>query len=110
MKNPVFLLIVFVLAIATAYAISQEPASQHQTPQYPARQNTDQQVGPASGVGDPLAVAPAPQVQSEIQSAIGRQPGLNGKTIQVKVDDDTIELSGTVERGKDKVTIYRLAE
>src|SRR5579884_4170494 len=107
MKNPVFLMIAFVLALATAYAISQDTSSQRPVSTTQQSATSHAAISPST---DPLAVTPANQVQSEIENAMRRQSGLHAQAIQVKVDDETIELSGTVDSGKDKVTIYRLAE
>ena len=98
-NSPLFLLVVFVLALATAYAFSQE----HPHPAPAALSSSD-------GANDPLAIVPAEQVQSEIENAVHREPGLSADRIDVKVSDDTIEISGTVNSGKEKVAAYRLAE
>lgn len=96
-NSPLFLLIVFVLAIAVAYTFSQERPAQANSA--PVQVNGD----------DPLALAPAAQVQREVEDAL-RHQGLSAEQVGVNVSDDAIELSGSVANAKDKIAAYRLAE
>src|SRR5579872_4645497 len=108
-NSPLFLLIVFVLAIATAYAFSQEQPKATDATLSTSTSN-DHSSSVDSNASDPLAIVPAAQVQSEIENAVRRDAGLNAEHVAIRVNDDTIELSGTVNSGKEKVAIYRLAE
>jgi|SRR5579883_2261182 len=115
-NSPVFLLALFVLAIATAYLFSQENDKPGATNISITKSGSNADAAAdsisqsQSQSNDPLAIVPAGQVQSEIENAIRREPGMHADAVAIKVSDDTIELSGNVNSGKEKLAIYRLAE
>jgi len=49
-------------------------------------------------------------LQGRIQQALGNEPTLSSSHVSVHVNDNMIELSGTVASGKDKLTADRIAE
>jgi hypothetical protein len=107
MNKNVALLLVFALALATAYAISQNPPAAGAI-------TTQDQPKSAPSSGDlslaPLAVIPAAQVQESLENALRHEPGLKETAIHVDVNEETIDLSGTVNSSKDKLAVHRLAE
>ena len=48
-------------------------------------------------------------VQEQIKTALHNEPTLHNDTVNVNVTDSTIELSGTVQTGKEKQTARRIA-
>jgi osmotically-inducible protein OsmY len=48
-------------------------------------------------------------LQSQIQNAIQNEPTLKNDTVNVRVNDSIIELSGNTQTGKEKETAYRIA-
>jgi hypothetical protein len=55
--------------------------------------------------------APAdPDLESQIQNALSKEPTLTGNSTHVTVSGDTIELAGTVGTNKEKVTATRIVQ
>ena len=48
-------------------------------------------------------------LQSQIQNALQNEPTLHNDSLSVNVTDNTIELGGTVQSGKEKQTAHRIA-
>lgn len=58
----------------------------------------------AAGVTDSATL------KGQLESAFQAEPTLTGSNIQVSVSDTTVELSGSVPSGKEKVTAKRIAQ
>jgi len=56
-----------------------------------------------------LSITNASALQGEIQTALQNEPTLRGDSVNVSVNDSTIELSGTVQTGKERETANRIA-
>ena len=61
---------------------------------------------PASGIN---VVADA-DLQSQIQTALSKEPTLTGDSAHVTVSGDTVELAGTVSTNKEKITATRIVQ
>jgi hypothetical protein len=48
-------------------------------------------------------------LQSQIQNALQNEPTLHNDSLSVNVTDNTIELGGAVQTGKEKQTAHRIA-
>lgn len=48
-------------------------------------------------------------LQSQIQNALQNEPTLRNNSLSVNVTDNTIELGGAVQNGKEKQTAHRIA-
>jgi osmotically-inducible protein OsmY len=77
-------------------SVNQTPSSTEQTP------SSGQQPGTTAAAGG--------DIQMQIQNALQKEPTLSNDNISVNVTDDTIELSGTVNSGKEKQTAKRIAQ
>ncbi len=58
----------------------------------------------AAGVTDSATL------KGQLESAFQAEPTLTGSNIQVNVSDTTVELTGTVPTGKEKITAKRIAQ
>jgi len=123
MRKTVYLL-VFVLALALAYAASQTSGSS-QAPTQSQPPSTTNQTAPSTTV--PTGTTPTtPEVQTgpsttstpttggelqgQIQNALKNEPTLANDTINVSVADNEIDLGGTVATGKEKLTAKRIVQ
>lgn len=66
-------------------------------------------VGAASVPNTGVGLKDAATLQSQIQNALQTEPTLKNDSVNVSVNDSTIELSGNVQTGKEKETAYRIA-
>ncbi len=57
-----------------------------------------------------FGVTPSNELKSQLDSAFQSEPTLSGSSIQTNVTDTTVELSGTVPTGKEKITAKRIAQ
>ena len=53
---------------------------------------------------------PDADLQSQIQSALSKEPTLAGDSARATVSGDTIELNGTVGTNKEKITATRIVQ
>ena len=99
---------VFVLSLAVL-AVAQAPSGN--TVNQPATPASAQTV-PSDAAANPPA--PANQndamLQSQIENAIRNEPSLNASHVVVNVSPESIDLSGTVGSGKDKLNAERIAQ
>jgi hypothetical protein len=61
---------------------------------------------PASGIN----VVADSDLQSQIQTALSKEPTLSGDSAHVTVSGDTVELAGTVSTNKEKITATRIVQ
>jgi BON domain len=61
---------------------------------------------PASGIN----VMADSDLQSQIQTALSKEPTLSGDSAHVTVSGDTVELAGTVSTNKEKITATRIVQ
>jgi BON domain len=61
---------------------------------------------PASGIN----VVADSDLQSQIQTALSKEPTLTGDSAHVTVSGDTVELAGTVSTSKEKITATRIVQ
>jgi hypothetical protein len=61
---------------------------------------------PASGIN----VMADSDLQSQIQTALSKEPTLTGDSAHVTVSGDTVELAGTVNTNKEKITATRIVQ
>ena len=61
---------------------------------------------PASGIN----VMADSDLQSQIQTALSKEPTLTGDSAHVTVSGDTVELAGTVSTNKEKITATRIVQ
>lgn len=101
-----FYVVIFVLALATAYAVSQtgSPTAPAATP--PAAP-AGKAVVPGSLVSSAAEIA---ELQKRINATLRNEPMLGGSNVIVHVTADSIELSGTLPAGKEKQTAKRIAQ
>ena len=66
-------------------------------------------VSPASGAPAGISINDSATLQSQIQNALQNEPTLRNDSVNVTVNDSTIELSGNVQSGKEKETARRIA-
>jgi hypothetical protein len=64
---------------------------------------------PAGASTNIESIENASTLQGQIQNALQNEPTLRNDQINVNVNDSTIELSGTVQSGKEKQTADRIA-
>lgn len=91
----------------------QEAASSNAKPE----QSQTPPAAPSSSVSNPSGSNASPaqspddanNLQAQIDSAIRNEPTLTNSHVAVAVSDSTIDLSGTVPTGKDKITAERIA-
>src|SRR4029077_1163237 len=57
----------------------------------------------APGVSDP-------ELQSQIQNALAKEPTLAGETVRVSVAEESIEMSGNVATAREKLTATRIVQ
>jgi osmotically-inducible protein OsmY len=69
-------------------------------------QSSTTETGAQAGVNSDATT----QLQSQIQKALQNEPSLANSNVQANVSGDSIELTGTVETGKDKQTAKRIAQ
>ncbi|HEY6253858.1 MAG TPA: BON domain-containing protein [Candidatus Angelobacter sp.] len=117
MKKTLYLL-VFVLALALAYATSQTGGSssapnQSQPPSttIPSTTGTtptksDNQ----NGAGAATTQSSGGELQGQIQNALKNEPTLANDNVNVSVSDNEIDLSGTVATSKERLTAKRIAQ
>lgn len=74
---------------------------------------------PAAGAAQPaspeaseagIAAPNDPELESQIQNALNKEPTLTGNTTHVTVSSDAIELSGNVSTSKEKITATRIVQ
>jgi len=74
-----------------------------------ASDSATQPVSPeASAAG--IASPSDPELESQIQNALNKEPTLTGNTTRVTVSADTIELAGNVSTSKEKITATRIVQ
>lgn len=91
-------------------------------PANPAQSTTSNQSAQSSSIGANAAAPGAPSMattgvgindtatlQSQIQNALQNEPTLHNDSLSVNVTDNTIELGGAVQTGKEKQTAHRIA-
>lgn len=66
-------------------------------------------VGAASVPNAGVELKDAATLQSQIQNALQSEPTLKNDSVNVRVNESTIELSGNVQTGKEKETAHRIA-
>jgi osmotically-inducible protein OsmY len=66
-------------------------------------------VSPASGAPAGISINDSATLQSQIQNAMQNEPTLRNDSVNVTVNDSTIELSGSVQNSKEKETARRIA-
>jgi osmotically-inducible protein OsmY len=94
MRKP-FCTMVVILALGGCFALAQQAPKQQDPSQNPQSQQ------PTAGTAD---------VQSDIQSALQKDPSLAGANVNVQVVGKTVELSGTVPSKDAKETAERIAK
>jgi osmotically-inducible protein OsmY len=108
------MLFALMLTLASSVAIAQTPSgsSAGQSVTAPDPQAVPDNTANAgnsggNGMGTPQNNA---ALQSRIEDAIRNEPTLGNSHVSVNVNDDAIDLSGTVGSTKDKQTAERIAE
>jgi osmotically-inducible protein OsmY len=86
---------VVILALGGCFALAQQAPRQQDPSQNPQTQQ------PTAGAAD---------VQSDIQSALQKDPSLAGANVNVQVVGKTVELTGTVPTKDAKETAERIAK
>ncbi len=76
---------------------SSSAPAQTQTPETPATSSM------APGVSDP-------ELQSQIQNALTKEPTLAGENVRVSVAEENIEMSGNVATAREKLTASRIVQ
>jgi hypothetical protein len=62
---------------------------------------------PAATANPPIS---DPELQSQIQNALSKEPTLSGESVRVSVAEDNIEMSGNVGSAKEKLTATRIVQ
>jgi len=94
MRKP-FCSMVVILALGSCFALAQQMPQQQGPSQNPQAQQTQ------GGAAD---------IQSDIQSALQKEPSLAGASITVQVVGKSVELSGTVPNKDAKETAEKIAK
>jgi osmotically-inducible protein OsmY len=104
------LILAFAPAVAMAQTPSGSPAGQSATAPDP-QAVPDNSANAGNSSANPMATPRNnAELQSRIEDAIRNEPTLGNSHVSVNVDDDAIDLSGTVGSTKDKQTAERIAE
>lgn len=92
-------------------------ASEQQTPAAPATGGvagaaSDSATQPPSPEATAAGIAAPsdPELESQIQNALNKEPTLTGDSTHVTVSADTIELAGNVNTSKEKITATRIVQ
>jgi hypothetical protein len=126
-----WLIFVFVIALACPQSPAQGNAPSSQplpgttqgTPSGTGAQTSASGGGVAGGAGSiPAQVAetpapstsvsgvPDPELQSQIQNALTKEPTLAGENVRVSVAEENIEMSGNVATAREKLTATRIVQ
>ncbi len=79
-------------------------------PTVPTTDKTVPKTAPDSANAMPTGVTDSATLKGQLESAFQAEPTLTGSNIQVNVTDTSVELTGTVPTGKEKVTAKRIAQ
>jgi BON domain len=74
-----------------------------------ASSSAPQSAKPASGNGGVSAMTDS-DLESQIQTALSKEPTLTGDSPRVTISGDTIDLAGTVGTNKEKITATRIVQ
>ena len=78
--------------------------------QTPDSQVPQTQVPETQGSGSSISAVADSDLQSQIQTALSKEPTLSGGSAHVTVAGDTVELAGTVSTNKEKITATRIVQ
>jgi hypothetical protein len=78
--------------------------------QVPKAQIPETQIPEAQAPGNSISAVADSDLESQIQTALSKEPTLSGDSAHVTVSGDTVELAGTVGTSKEKVTATRIVQ